>query len=72
MALPSYEVEFIPLERRMGERRVASRGAPLPSGLSHDRRQEWDRRDVKNALSGTAANAENLGIPNPLITLVAL
>ncbi len=43
-ALPVYEVEFIPLERRLGDRRVAPRGAALPPGLSADRRTLTGRR----------------------------
>ena len=37
-ALPVYQVEFIPLERRLGDRRVAPRGAALPEGVTADRR----------------------------------
>lgn len=50
-ALPVYEVEFIPLERRLGDRRVAPRGAALPPGLSSDRRKASSRRaeDRKSA-----------------------
>ncbi len=43
-ALPVYDVEFIPLERRLGDRRVAPRDAALPPGLSADRRQIISRR----------------------------
>jgi hypothetical protein len=43
-ALPVYEVEFIPLERRLGDRRVAPRDAALPPGLTADRRKENSRR----------------------------
>ncbi|MFP5418024.1 MAG: hypothetical protein ACLGHA_02600 [Gammaproteobacteria bacterium] len=38
-ALPVYQVEFIPLERRLGDRRAAPRGAALPQKLKTDRRQ---------------------------------
>ena len=50
-ALPVYEVEFIPLERRLGDRRVAPRGAALPPGLTADRRNVSSRRteDRKSA-----------------------
>ena len=37
-ALPVYQVEFIPLERRLGDRRIASCNAALPSTLVADRR----------------------------------
>ncbi|MBZ0145118.1 MAG: hypothetical protein K8F56_16225 [Rhodocyclaceae bacterium] len=43
-ALPVYDVEFIPLERRLGDRRIAPRDAALPPGLSADRRQVSSRR----------------------------
>ncbi|MBT9569215.1 MAG: hypothetical protein IV085_13065 [Thiobacillus sp.] len=38
-ALPVYQVEFIPLERRLGDRRVAPRGSALPPEITADRRQ---------------------------------
>jgi hypothetical protein len=41
-ALPSYEVEFIPVERRLGDRR-ANPNAGLPPGITEDRRK-GDRR----------------------------
>jgi hypothetical protein len=43
-ALPVYEVEFIPLERRLGDRRVAPRGAALPPQITADRRKATGRR----------------------------
>ena len=43
-ALPVYEVEFIPLERRLGDRRVAPPSAALPPGLTADRRKATTRR----------------------------
>ena len=43
-ALPVYEVEFIPLERRLGDRRVAPRDAALPPNLTADRRKVTSRR----------------------------
>lgn len=44
-ALPVYEVEFIPLERRLDDRRVAPRDAALPSGITADRRKASGRRE---------------------------
>lgn len=41
--LPSYEVEFIPVERRLGDRR-ANPNSGLPPGITADRRRN-DRRD---------------------------
>ncbi|MBW8457642.1 MAG: hypothetical protein WA146_10790 [Thiobacillus sp.] len=43
-ALPVYQVEFIPLERRLGDRRVAPRDAALPEGITADRRTATSRR----------------------------
>lgn len=43
-ALPVYQVEFIPLERRLGDRRVAPRDAALPPGITADRRLSSSRR----------------------------
>lgn len=43
-ALPVYEVEFIPLERRLGDRRVAPRDAALPPQIMADRRKMSSRR----------------------------
>jgi hypothetical protein len=41
--LPVYEVEFIPLERRLGDRRTRP-NAGLPSGVVMDRRAKAGRR----------------------------
>jgi hypothetical protein len=43
-ALPVYDVEFIPLERRLGDRRVAPRDAALPFEIVADRRKVSARR----------------------------
>jgi len=43
-ALPIYQVEFIPLERRLGDRRIAPRDAALPNGITADRRKPASRR----------------------------
>lgn len=43
-ALPVYHVEFIPLERRLGDRRIAPRDAALPSNIRADRRETAGRR----------------------------
>lgn len=42
--LPVYEVEFIPLERRLGERRTRP-DAGLPKGIVMDRRSKMSRRN---------------------------
>jgi hypothetical protein len=43
-ALPVYDVEFIPLERRLADRRVAPSNAALPPGVTADRRKTPGRR----------------------------
>jgi hypothetical protein len=42
--LPVYEVEFIPLEQRLGDRRKAPKDAPLPPDVKEDRRKSPGRR----------------------------
>ena len=45
MALPVYQVEFIPTERRLcDDRRTAPPDSPLPPGITADRRKSIDRR----------------------------
>lgn len=43
-ALPVYQVEFIPLERRLGDRRIAPHNAVLPPEVMTDRRMITIRR----------------------------
>jgi hypothetical protein len=43
-AIPLYQVEFIPLERRLTDRRIAPHDSALPSGLTADRRKATSRR----------------------------
>lgn len=43
-ALPVYHVEFIPLERRLGDRRVAPYNAVLSPEIIADRRMIMSRR----------------------------
>ncbi|HWR75869.1 MAG TPA: hypothetical protein VN283_01500 [Thiobacillus sp.] len=43
-ALPVYHVEFIPLERRLDDRRIAPRNAALPREITADRRNAASRR----------------------------
>ena len=50
-ALPVYQVEFIPLERRLGDRRVAPRNAALPAGIVADRRKPASRRSEDRKLA---------------------
>jgi hypothetical protein len=47
IAIPSYEVEFIPVERRLGDRRV-NPNEGLPPGVTEDRRK-GDRREYAQA-----------------------
>jgi hypothetical protein len=51
MALPVYQVEFIPLERRLGDRRIAPHDAVPPACITADRRTAASRRteDRKSA-----------------------
>jgi hypothetical protein len=42
--LTGYEVEFIPLERRLDDRRFAPSDTPLPPGIKMDRRRSQGRR----------------------------
>jgi len=42
--LPVYDVEFIPLERRLDDRRVAPHDAALPPEIMVDRRKMPSRR----------------------------
>jgi hypothetical protein len=43
-AIPVYQVEFIPLERRLTDRRIAPRDSSLPPGVTADRRKAASRR----------------------------
>jgi len=43
-ALPVYQVEFIPLERRLGDRRIAPQGSALPRRVTADRREGSGQR----------------------------
>lgn len=43
-ALPVYEVEFVPIERRLSDRRNASMNSALPRGIQSDRRTMFGRR----------------------------
>ena len=45
-ALPIYEVQFMPLERRLNDRRIASGIAVLPPSLKQDRRRIGPGRRV--------------------------
>jgi hypothetical protein len=51
-ALPVYQVEFIPLERRLGDRRVAPMNVALPPEIKADRRHASGRRaEDRNAVT---------------------
>ena len=43
-ALPVYQVEFIPLERRLVDRRIVPQGSALPRRVTSDRREVSGRR----------------------------
>lgn len=53
-AIPTYEVEFIPVERRMGDRR-ANPNAGLPPGVTEDRRK-GSRREPQAANNSQRAS----------------
>ena len=53
-ALPTYEVEFIPVERRLGDRR-ANPNAGLPPGITEDRRRN-DRRIPPQSTAQSSAS----------------
>jgi hypothetical protein len=42
--VPVYQVEFLPSERRLNDRRVAPQGSALPDGVLYDRRVTQSRR----------------------------
>lgn len=42
--LPVYEVQFVPVERRLDERRKAPMNAALPKAVTADRRVLFGRR----------------------------
>lgn len=44
VALPIYQVEFIALERRLGDRRRAPRGAAMPPEVKRERRRVSGQR----------------------------
>jgi len=53
-ALPVYQVEFIPFERRLGDRRIVSGASALPPPVNADRRQNHgDGRRSEDRLSAT-------------------
>src|SRR3569832_550393 len=58
-ALPVYDVEFIPLERRLGARRVAPRDAALPPQIMADRRKTSSRRAEDRKPTNQKANKTN-------------
>jgi hypothetical protein len=49
-ALPVYHVEFIPLERRLNDRRIAPRNAALPPQVTANRRKASFRRTEDHPL----------------------
>lgn len=53
-AVPNYDVQFIPAERRLGDRR-ANPNAGLPPGVTEDRRK-GDRRFHAEAAARSITN----------------
>ncbi len=56
--LEGYDVEFIPLERRLVDRRVTSASAPLPPGLQKDRRDSEGRRSQDRSRAAHAKTVQ--------------
>ncbi len=50
-ALPVYEVQFVPSERRLNDRRSASLNAALPVDLKADRRILFGRRNDERKMA---------------------
>lgn len=49
--LPVYEVEFVPVERRLNDRRYAPMNAALPTSIKEDRRVIFGRRVVERKMA---------------------
>jgi len=49
-ALPVYEVQFVPSERRLNDRRLAPLNAALPVDLKADRRILFGRRNEERKM----------------------
>lgn len=50
-ALPVYEVQFVPMERRLNDRRIAPRNSALPQGIITDRRTIFGRRAEEHKMA---------------------
>lgn len=50
-ALPVYEVQFVPMERRLYDRRTAPMNAMLPNQLKADRRVIFGRRGEEQKMA---------------------
>lgn len=50
-ALPVYEVQFVPMERRLYDRRTAPMTATLPENIQIDRRVIFGRRGEEQKMA---------------------
>ncbi|MHB8915406.1 MAG: hypothetical protein ACYC4K_06290 [Thiobacillus sp.] len=50
-ALPLYEVQFVPMERRLYDRRAAPSNATLPKNIKKDRRLIFGRREEERNMA---------------------
>lgn len=50
-ALPVYEVQFVPMERRLYDRRTAPMNAKLPKNVQIDRRIIFGRRGEEQKMA---------------------
>lgn len=50
-ALPVYEVQFVPMERRLFDRRTAPMNAALPKHIETDRRVLFGRRSDEQKMA---------------------
>ena len=50
-ALPVYEVQFVPIERRLIDRRNAPKNSTLPAAIQTDRRVIFGRRGEEQKMA---------------------
>jgi len=54
-ALPVYEVQFVPTERRLNDRRNTPMNSALPKDVKMDRRMIFGRRSEERKMAGSRA-----------------
>ncbi len=50
-ALPVYEVQYVPTERRLNDRRTAPMNSAVPQGIQTDRRLIFGRRSEERKMA---------------------